>query len=105
MLKTTTDGLLLADAQANSKAISSIRIFPQPMQKEGSILITTDKAQHLTIQLLDIFGRLIQTIANSSFLPGENKIEWDASEVNSGIYFLKLEVEAFSATKKISIIN
>jgi Secretion system C-terminal sorting domain len=105
MLKTTTDGLLLSDAQANSKAISSIRIFPQPIQKVGSILITSEKEEYLTIQLLDIFGRLIQTIANSSILPGENKIEWDASEISSGIYFLKIEGENFSETKKVSVMK
>ncbi len=103
MLKTTTDGLLLADEQRNSTTISGIRIFPQPIQKQGSLLFSSSKAQQLTIQLVDIFGRLIQTIANASFLSGENKIEWDASEIPSGIYFLKIQGKNFSETKKLSI--
>lgn len=47
------------------------------------------------LALIDIQGRLIRTLANGTFPPGMQEIDWDGlddegREVSPGVYFLRL---------------
>jgi subtilisin family serine protease len=53
----------------------------------------------------DILGREIKTLLNKPIQPGEYEIEFDGSELPSGVYFYKLSAGSFVETKKMMIIK
>ncbi|WP_299671650.1 T9SS type A sorting domain-containing protein [uncultured Polaribacter sp.] len=75
----------------SSKILSnSITVFPNP---SSSIVYTnTGNKELIGIQLIDYTGRVIKSSSKNSI---------DISQVSSGSYFLKLEFENKSVTKKI----
>ena len=55
-------------------------------------------------------GRIVKTLADEEMQEGVQQIEWNATDekgnaVDAGIYFLKVEGENFSETKKLSLIK
>lgn len=53
----------------------------------------------------DILGREIQTLINKNLSPGNYEVEFDATELPSGIYFYKLSSGNFTETKKMMLIR
>ena len=51
----------------------------------------TSEVQRVTLVVYDILGRKVRTLVNGIQKPGNYTIEFDASELNSGIYFYKLQ--------------
>ncbi|MFM8597259.1 MAG: glycosyl hydrolase family 28-related protein [Flavobacteriales bacterium] len=71
-----------------STHIIQIALAPNPVQQKCIISIQGKPVNHLF--LLDSYGRLLQTIAVYS-----NTLELDLSQLQSGIYFLQLENQAY----------
>ena len=42
------------------------------------------------INIFDIKGRLVESISNSFYYPGNHVLTWDASHYASGIYIVEL---------------
>jgi len=67
-----------------------LRVFPNPFANELFIDYTADKSELLTIQLLDLNGRLVSSTASST-VSGKNVLTVNSfDQLSSGMYLLKL---------------
>lgn len=48
-------------------------------------------------------GGLIKVLAVKEFLKGENQVVWDASDVETGVYLLRLETADYSENRKLIV--
>ena len=60
---------------------------------------------NITLLLFDILGREVATLVNQHQKPGVYKIEFDASQLPSGIYFYKMNAGNFSNVKKMVLLK
>jgi hypothetical protein len=56
-----------------------------------------------SLKVIDVNGRLVATVADKIFDEDQNEVTWNASDVNDGIYFLRVETGDYSATEKMSV--
>jgi hypothetical protein len=59
----------------------------------------------VTLKLYDILGREIATLVNEEKLAGRYQVEFDGSDLSSGIYFYKLEAGNYSSVKKMILMK
>jgi flagellar hook assembly protein FlgD len=64
----------------------------------------------VTIRVYDVTGRLIRCLLNEDKDAGVYAINWDATDdsgriVPSGTYFLRLETEHHTATRKMCVVR
>ena len=80
-----------------------IAIFPNPAQDVVTIDITALESENLTVSLVDITGRTIQTIQNQY----SDIIRFDVSNMVQGVYFVTFFDENLRqfGTKKIVILD
>ena len=57
--------------------------------------------QDVKLQVFDISGRLVKTLVNNKTSPGRHQVVFDASNLSSGIYLLRMQAGYFIDTKKI----
>ncbi len=57
------------------------------------------------ITVYDILGKEVKTLINDKLNPGTYEVDFDGANLPSGVYFYKLETEAFSETKKMVLIK
>ena len=50
-------------------------------------------------------GRMVETLIDDQFEPGQNEIHWNATRQPSGLYFITLTSGKFSQTKKILLLK
>lgn len=59
----------------------------------------------VTLKVFDILGREIAMLVNETQLPGSYKVQFNATNLPSGIYFYSLQTGNFSDTKKFVLIK
>ena len=82
--------------------------FPNPFNPKTTIgySVPSSGAQNTTLlQIIDVNGRLIETLVNEQIQMGYHEVIWDASDLSSGIYFAKLTVNSFIQTQKIMLLK
>ena len=82
--------------------------FPNPFNPTTTITfsIPVVETRHaLSLQVYDITGRLVETLAHGITAPGTHTVKWDASEFSSGVYFVKMIAGKFVETQKILLLK
>jgi hypothetical protein len=55
--------------------------------------------------VLDILGREIATLGDEQLQPGAYEVDFNASNLVSGVYFYRLITDEFSETKRMILIK
>lgn len=59
----------------------------------------------VSLRIYDIVGKEIATLINQEMLPGVYEIEFDGSQIPSGVYFYQLSTGKFISTKKFVLLK
>lgn len=77
--------------------------YPNPVNTSTTISFTLPKKENVTISIYSIMGQRIQTITNGSFGKGKHNVQWDASNVASGLYIYKLETGSVTQSRQMIV--
>ncbi len=83
--------------------ISTINIFPNPISNSTTISFSLTQSQKVSLNIFNVNGRLVSTLADKMFETGENKLIWNADEVDVGIYFLQVQTIEIIKTEKLIV--
>jgi hypothetical protein len=78
-------------------------IAPNPASDRITVRLAQDRAAMTRMELLDVTGRSIRTVLNSSLAPGEHSIELAVGDLGSGIYFLRVERDGAKEVQRFVI--
>lgn len=80
---------------------STFNVYPNPVGQSTNIHFILDQGCNVKLSLIDITGRTVQTIMNTSKAQGEYNVVWEAGNLARGIYFMKMETGSKSETRMI----
>lgn len=79
--------------------------YPNPFNPSTIISYTIPEKGFVILKLYDVLGREIAELINQEQTVGNFSINFDASELTSGIYFYRLQTGSFLATKKMILMK
>ena len=79
--------------------------YPNPFNAQTTIQITLPIKDVMIIKVYDVNGSELKTLVHSIFDSGTHTIKWDAGDLPSGIYFIRMQTRHFAGTKKVSLIK
>jgi len=79
--------------------------YPNPFNPITKIKYSIPLSDNVQIKIYDILGREIKTLLNEYKQAGTYEIEFDASNLLSGVYFYSIISGSYSATKKLILIK
>ncbi|MCD4683103.1 MAG: T9SS type A sorting domain-containing protein, partial [Bacteroidales bacterium] len=79
----------------------SMNIFPNPFSNQTTIEFTLPESELVTLSIFDITGKHLKTILSKKLSKGNHQINWNAEELNEGIYFIRLETNKGIKTMKM----
>ncbi len=79
--------------------------YPNPFNPVTTIHFELEEAGMTMIDIFDITGRHVRTLANSDMSAGSYDLRFDASALSSGVYFYRLTSGDFTAVKKMSLLK
>lgn len=79
--------------------------FPNPFNLNTTIKYKIPEMSFVTLTVYDILGCEIVTLVNEEKPVGTHIIEFDASNLPSGIYFYQMQTQSFMQTKKMILLK
>jgi hypothetical protein len=76
-----------------------------PVRERAAISYALAKTSMVSLKVYDRTGRLVETLVNSTQNAGTQTVTWDARNVASGVYFLKLEADNQNAIQKLILVQ
>ncbi|MCK4397056.1 T9SS type A sorting domain-containing protein [candidate division WOR-3 bacterium] len=108
-----TDTLLAVEETKTIQSPSPVTLYqnyPNPAREKTMIRFTVPNNTNISLNIYDISGRLVKTLANgipgasSSFVVWNGKNE-EGKEVTGGVYLYRLKAGAYTETRKLLLIN
>jgi hypothetical protein len=79
--------------------------YPNPFNASTTIQYKLTQKSHIKLNVFDIRGRQIAQLVNADHNPGSYQIGFDAGELASGLYIIKLESGAVMRTRKMTVLK
>ena len=84
--------------------------YPNPFNPETTISFNLKSSEHVSLDIFNVKGQKVTTIANGQFNQGTHNIVWNGmdasnSKIASGIYFYKLRAGSYTKTKKMILMK
>lgn len=101
----TTSSLTNVEEINSPVRFSLSQNYPNPFNPSTKISWQSSVTSHQTLKLYDVLGNEVATLVDEYRNAGSFEIEFDASELSSGIYFYKLTAGSFVETKKMILLR
>ncbi len=79
--------------------------YPNPFNPSTKINFSLPKSSLVTLKVFDITGREVANLLNEKLNVGTYEFDFNAGNLNSGIYFYRINADGFTATKKMMLIK
>ncbi|MEI8203110.1 MAG: T9SS type A sorting domain-containing protein, partial [Bacteroidota bacterium] len=96
-----SDAVNLYAGIENQKPNLSFEVYPNPFTDQTSISYNLQYARHVLISIYDITGRTIKVLSNSWQEMGEHRLSFDATTLQSGVYYYCIKAGEDIYTAKI----
>jgi len=87
------------------KEFSLISLYPNPFNASLGFSVDLPASGHLRVEAMDIAGRTIGWIANSNYIAGVYRLNWNASNNPAGVYFIRGHFTGQTLTNKVLLIK
>jgi len=88
-----------------------LRIYPNPFRTQATINYQLSNPSLVRLMVYNVAGQLVNTLVNEhSAKIGNHNVIWDGRSKNgqkvpAGVYFLRLETDGFSQTRKLILLR
>ncbi len=79
--------------------------YPNPFNPTTTIGFTLPESAHVSLEVFNIQGQHMATLLNSSLSAGSHHVNFNASELASGLYLYRLQAGDFVQTRKMQLVK
>ncbi len=105
----TTDngGITFVDEYNNTSVHQFLlsQNYPNPFNPTTTIQYAIPKESFVTIKVYDVLGKEIATLVNERKSAGNYSVDFNSSNLPSGVYFYRMQAGSFISTKKFVLLK
>ena len=79
--------------------------YPNPFNPTTTITYTIPEKQAVKLKVYDPFGREVAELVNEVKAKGEHSVNFDGSNLASGVYYYTITAGNYTETKKLMLIK
>ncbi len=79
--------------------------YPNPFNPWTTIPFTLVESAQASVTIYNLRGELVSTLISGNLGTGYHETRWNASDVSSGVYLIKLESNGVSKSRKIMVLK
>ncbi len=87
------------------QSLSQLHNFPNPFKTVTNISFTLQQPDFITLEVLDLTGRVLRTLLYGYQNAGTHQVTFDANGLSDGIYFYRLHGEGIIETGKMILLE
>jgi len=85
--------------------ISLEQNYPNPFNPTTTINYQLPEKNHVSLKVYDILGNLVSTLVEQEMEAGYYSVNWNASQLASGIYIYRIISGSYVSTKKMILMK
>lgn len=85
--------------------VNEMVLYPNPTDNVSTLKFSLNKASHVTIQVVDMVGHVVSTIADKNLTNGQQSFTINTANMAAGIYNVRINTENGVATERLSVIK
>jgi hypothetical protein len=82
-----------------------LQVYPNPVKEISNFQYTISNFQFITLQVLNVHGEVIKSLVGEVQRKGEYTVQFDASGLPAGVYFVRLNTDEERITEKFLVVN
>lgn len=87
------------------KALSNVKVFPNPVEDQINISYSLSKDANVTVKVMDVLGNEIATLLSQRLPAGEQNHSFAiTTKLNSGYYFIRVIAGNETIIKRVSVL-
>ena len=79
--------------------------YPNPFNPTTSLDLSLDSSGSVSVKIYNVVGQAVATLASGHMNAGYHTLTWDASNMASGMYFVKVEAGSNVAVQKMMLMK
>ncbi len=79
--------------------------YPNPFNPSTTIKFTLPVTSNVTLKIFNTLGEEVSVPVNRVMEVGTHEVNFDASQLNSGVYFYRLRADGFMQTRKMMLLK
>jgi hypothetical protein len=79
--------------------------YPNPFNPTTTIEFALPQQGKVSLVVYDILGRAVAQLVNKDLSAGYHKVNFNASQLASGVYFYRIEAGDFVSVKKLMLLK
>lgn len=98
----------LVDSEKNDELPTTVELrqnYPNPFNPTTTISFYMPEEGNVKLSVFNIVGQPVAVLLQETRSQGEHTLEWDASDMPSGIYIYQLEVGTKIMTRKMTLVK
>ena len=85
--------------------IITLNNYPNPFNPQTTISFSIPTMQNVTVEIIDLQGRVVKSFFNRHLLSGSHSIVWYAESYPSGQYLINMSSDTYVKTAKATLIK
>ncbi|MEM1042181.1 MAG: T9SS type A sorting domain-containing protein [Bacteroidota bacterium] len=77
--------------------------YPNPFAESTTLSYRLDAAAQVTVEVFDVRGRRVATLADAEQAAGEHRVTWDAAGAATGTYLVRLSADGQQQTQSVTL--
>ena len=79
--------------------------YPNPFNPTTTMKLFMPVAGDMQVAVYNLMGQVVATLASGYWDMGTYTLTWDATDVSSGMYFVKAQADGFTKTQKLMLVK
>ncbi len=102
-----TDAELTGVPEASTipDATALLPAYPNPFNPSTRIPFRLSQAGHVTLEVVDVLGRVVERLVDSDMGAGEMTAAWNAAGMPSGIYVVRLRTREVQTSRQLVLLR
>lgn len=97
--------IVINNGVKNPQEFALMQNYPNPFNPSTHIAFFVPRQSNVNILVFDMLGRKVTTLVNHDLNAGHYSTAWTASQIDSGIYLIRMVSKGFTATRKVVLVK
>ncbi len=97
--------IVYAPENKQPSSVDFFRSYPNPFNSSMTIQYSLIRPEQVSVLVFDITGKIVATFNEGSKDAGTHQFMWNASNLSSGVYVVRLQTNSLTITKKTVIVR